>query len=61
MAQVSANSNNADHAIVIVMARLAIHVGMVLTSMRRYVECGDTSYDVLSHAGSPCIAAFWKY
>ncbi len=37
------------------------HVGMVLITMRRYIECGDTPYEVLSHAGSPCIATFWKY
>jgi hypothetical protein len=29
------------------------HVGMVLITMRQYIECGDTFYDVLPHAGAP--------
>jgi hypothetical protein len=34
---------------------------MVLIMMRRYIECGDTSYDVSPPAGPPCIAAFLIY
>jgi hypothetical protein len=32
---------------------LSSHVGMVLITMRRYIECGDTSYDVSPPAGPP--------
>ncbi len=35
-----------------------IHVGMVILTMRRYLKCGDTSQDVLTHAGPPRIARF---
>jgi hypothetical protein len=33
------------------------HVGMDFSTMRRYMKYGDTSYDVLPHAGPPWIAA----
>jgi hypothetical protein len=34
---------------------------MVLIRMRRYIECGNPSYDVSPPTGPPCLAAFWKY
>jgi hypothetical protein len=43
------------------LGRLQVHMGTVLITMRRYIECGNTSYHVSSPAGPLCIASFWKY